>query len=93
MKPRKSKSRVELFPFVEMEKLIPENHILRLIDRYVDFIFTDELVDHTYSETTGRPAADPELMIRISSAIFPYGNSCFRKKKVKRKRSICSYRL
>ena len=65
MKPLKDKPQEELFPFVEMEKLIPEHHILRLIDRYVDFSFIDELVDHTYSETTGRPAEDPELMVRI----------------------------
>ena len=45
MKPRKQMPQEELFPFVEMEKLIPENHILRLIDRYVDFSFIDELVD------------------------------------------------
>jgi transposase len=65
MKPRKNRPQEELFPFVEMEKLIPENHILRLIHRYVDFSFIHELVDHTYSETTGRPATDPELLIRI----------------------------
>ena len=65
MKPRKDKPQEELFPFVEMEKLVPENHILRLIDRYVDFSFIDDLVDHTYSAVTGRPATDPELMVRI----------------------------
>jgi len=65
MKPEKKKPQEELFPFVEMERLIPKNHILRMIDRYVDFSFIDDLVDHTYSETTGRPAADPELLVRI----------------------------
>jgi len=53
MKPLKSKPQEELFPFVEMTKLIPESHILRLIDRYVDFNFIDDLVEHTYSEDTG----------------------------------------
>ena len=75
MKPRKGKPQEELFPFVEMEKLIPENHILRMIDRYVDFSFIDELVDHTYSETTGRPATDPELMIRILTIGYLYNLS------------------
>lgn len=65
MKPRTSKPQEVLFPFVDMEKLIPENHILRLIDRHVDFSFIHELVDHTYSETTGRPATNPELLVRI----------------------------
>ena len=75
MKPRKEKHQEELFPFVEMEKLIPENHILRLIDRYVDFSFIDALVDHTYSETTGRPAEDPELMVRILTLGYLYNLS------------------
>lgn len=75
MKPRKQMPQEELFPFVEMEKLIPENHILRLIDRYVDFSFIDELVDHTYSETTGRPAEDPELMVRILTLGYLYNLS------------------
>jgi len=75
MKSRKQVSQEELFPFVEMEKLIPENHILRLIDRYVDFSFIDELVDHTYSETTGRPAEDPELMVRILTLGYLYNLS------------------
>ena len=65
MKPRKEKPQEELFPFIEMEKLVPANHILRMIDRFIDFSFIDELVDHTYSEVTGRPATDPELMVRI----------------------------
>jgi transposase len=65
MQSPKSRPQEEMFPFVEMEKLIPENHILRLIHRYVDFSFIHDLVDHTYSETTGRPATDPELLVRI----------------------------
>ena len=75
MKAAKRKPQEELFPFVEMEKLIPENHMLRLIDRYVDFSFIDELVDHTYSETTGRPATDPELMVRILTIGYLYNLS------------------
>ena len=75
MKPRKDKLQEELFPFVETEKLIPADHILRLIDRYVDFSFIDELVDHTYSETTGRPAVDPELMVRILTIEYLYNLS------------------
>jgi len=72
MKPRDRKPQEELFPFVEMEKLVPENHILRLIDRYVDFSFINDLVDHTYSEVTGRPATDPELMVRILTLGYLY---------------------
>jgi transposase len=75
MVPRKSKPQEELFPFVEMEKLVPENHVLRAIDRYVDFSFIDGLVSHTYSDSTGRPATDPELMVRILVIGYLYGLS------------------
>jgi len=75
MRPRERMPQEELFPFVEMEKLIPENHILRVIDRYVDFSFIHELVEHTYSEDTGRPAVDPELMIRIITIGYLYNLS------------------
>ena len=75
MRPRNDKPQEEMFPFVDMAKLVPESHILRLIDRYVDFSFIDGLVDHTYSETTGRPATDPELLVRILLIGFLYNLS------------------
>ncbi|HID24023.1 MAG TPA: transposase, partial [Planctomycetaceae bacterium] len=56
-------------------KLVPEDHILRLIDRHVDFSFIDDLVDHTYSDVTGRPATDPELMVRILMLGYLYNLS------------------
>ena len=74
MKPRKKMQEI-LFPFIEMGKLVPEDHMLRMIDRYVDFSFIDGLVDHTYSETTGRPAEDPELMVRILTVGYLYNLS------------------
>jgi transposase len=56
---------MELLPFLDMERLIPDTHILRLIDRYVDFSFIHDLVDGVYSDSTGRPAWDPEIMLRL----------------------------
>jgi transposase len=73
MTPRKQKPQEELFPFVEMAKLVPDNHLLRAVDRYVDFSFIDELVSHTYSDSLGRPATDPELMVRILVIGYLYG--------------------
>jgi transposase len=75
MRPSKQIPQEELFPFVSVEKLIPKNHILRLVDRYVDFSFVDKLVEHTYSDTTGCPAKDPELIIRIITIGYLFGLS------------------
>jgi len=55
----------EEFQYFSMESLVPENHILRQINKYVDLSFIDELVDHTYSDYTGRYCVDPKLMVRI----------------------------
>lgn len=63
MRARRDKQQ-ELFSFVEIDRLVPKNHLLRLIDRYVDFSFIHELVDPVYSDSTGRPAWDPELILR-----------------------------
>ena len=44
---------------------IPENHILKLIDEAVDFSFINSLLEDTYSKYYGRPAKEPELMVKL----------------------------
>src|SRR6516162_1602155 len=53
-----------LFYEFSLERHVPETHLLRAIDRFVEL---DELRAHLapfYSET-GRPSIDPELLIRM----------------------------
>ncbi len=42
-----------LFYYLRPEELIPEGHILRLIDKHVDFSFIREKVKDLYSHTGG----------------------------------------
>ena len=44
---------------------IPENHILKLINSAISLSFVTELVESSYCKHFGRPAASPEMMIRI----------------------------
>ena len=44
---------------------IPENHILKLINSAISFEFVTKLVESSYCKTFGRPAKDPEMMVRI----------------------------
>jgi len=44
---------------------IPKNHILKNIDDAVDFSFVNELLKESYCENFGRPAKEPELMMRL----------------------------
>ncbi len=44
---------------------IPKNHTLKLINEAVDLTFITKLLEDSYSKTQGRPAKNPELMLRI----------------------------
>jgi transposase len=68
-----SHSRSEsLFYYFRIEDQVPENHLLRLIDRHVSFEFVREKLKNSYSDT-GRPSIDPELLLRILLVGYLYG--------------------
>jgi transposase len=54
----------ELFYDFCLDKYIPQDHLLRQIDQFLDFEPFKEHLKPNYSHT-GRPSIDPELMIRI----------------------------
>ncbi|TFI59653.1 DDE transposase [Sphingomonas parva] len=53
-----------LFYGFSLERHVPDDHLLRRIDRFVDLTDIREHLRPYYSET-GRPSIDPELMIRM----------------------------
>jgi transposase len=53
-----------LFYYFRMEDHVPEHHLLRLVDRYIDFAFVRKTLEASYSHT-GRPSIDPEVLLRI----------------------------
>ena len=59
--------------FVSAETLVPENHLLRDIDRAIDFSFIYELVQYKYSQDQGRPSLDPVMLIKIPLLQYLYG--------------------
>jgi transposase len=61
-----------LFYYFRMEDHIPEDHLLRLIDRHIDFAFVRETLKESYSHT-GRPSIDPEVLLRILLIGYLYG--------------------
>ncbi len=65
-------SRQMAMVFVDMESLIPENHLLRKIDRMVSFDFIYELLAPYYS-ATGRPSVDPASMFKMLLVGYLYG--------------------
>jgi hypothetical protein len=65
-----------LFYYFRAEDQVPENHLLRLIDKHISFE-VEQLKD-SYSET-GRPSIDPELLLRILFLGYLYGITSERK--------------
>ena len=62
----------ELFYEFSLERHIPSDHLLRLIDRFVDLSGIREHLRPFYSEI-GRPSIDPELMIRMLIIGYCFG--------------------
>ena len=67
-----------LFYYFRLEDQIPENHLLRLIDKHISFEFVRQELKDSYSET-GRPSIDPELLLRILLIGYLYGVTSERK--------------
>ena len=53
-----------LFYGFSLERHVPDNHLLRRVDRFVDLSEVRTRLVPYYSET-GRPSIDPELTIRM----------------------------
>ena len=67
-----------LFYYFRLEEYIPEDHLLRLIDKHISLAFVRERLKDSYSET-GRPSIDPELLLRILLIGYLYGITSERK--------------
>jgi len=67
-----------LFYYFRLEDQIPETHLLRLIDKHINFDFVREQLRNSYSEA-GRPSIDPELLLRILLIGYLYGITSERK--------------
>lgn len=58
---------------VILEQLVPQNHLLRRIDRSVDFTFIRKLCAPLYCADNGRPAIEPEVLFRMLFVGYLYG--------------------
>jgi len=63
----------ELIASSTLERLIPDDHILKRVDRVVDLSWIRDEVRHLYSEGIGRPSIDPESALRLMLAGFFQG--------------------
>lgn len=59
--------------FVMIERLVPEDHLLRKIDKYIDFGFIREKVRPFYCPDNGRPSVDPVMLFKMLFIGYLYG--------------------
>ena len=58
----KKREQIQMFC---MDDLVPQDHLLRLIDRAIDWSFIYGLVEEKYCSDNGRPSIDPVVLIKI----------------------------
>ncbi|MBQ3979478.1 MAG: IS1182 family transposase [Lachnospiraceae bacterium] len=56
-----------------MDDLVPQDHMLRKIDRALRWDFIYDLVEDKYSPDQGRPSLDPVMLIKIPFIQYLYG--------------------
>lgn len=71
LKPRKDKQ-IE-FEMVTIDQLVPEDHELRKIDKYIDFSFIYNKVAGYYCTDNGRPPIDPVMLFKMMFIGYLYG--------------------
>lgn len=59
--------------FVCIEELVPKDHLLRKIDRVIDFEFIREKVKELYCADNGRPAIDPVVLFKMLFLGYLFG--------------------
>lgn len=61
------------YDFVCIDDLVPKSHLLRKIDKYIDFTFIYDLVKGLYCEDNGRPPVDPVVLFKMLFIGYLYG--------------------
>ena len=57
------------------DRIVPVDHLLRKINQVVDFSFKGQILKDRYNPDIGRPAEDPEFMLRLCLLQYIYGDS------------------
>ncbi len=74
----KTTSRQHEVSIVILEDLVPQDHLLRKVDKSFDFSFIYPLVEDLYSHT-GRPSIDPVVLVKYAFLNHLYGFNSIRR--------------
>ena len=67
---RQERWQEELFVAGPLRELVPDEHILKRVDKVLDLSWLREEVRDSYCEENGRPSIDPEAAVRLMLAGF-----------------------
>lgn len=70
---RDSMNQQQKMEFVMLEQLVKPDHLLRKIERNIEFEFIYEVVHELYSHETGRPSVDPVVLFKMELIQKLYG--------------------
>lgn len=70
-----------------IEKLVPEDHLVRKRDHAIDFDFIYDLVKDLHSSDKGRPSIDPVVLIKMEFIQYIFDIRSVRKRSKKWKRT------
>jgi transposase len=71
----KDQWQVRMVQVLNLEAMVPDNHMLRHIDRVLDLSFVRPRVAHLYCLDNGRPSTPPELIVRMLLLEYLYNLS------------------
>ena len=58
---------------VMIDELVPDDHLLRKINKYIDFSFINEICKPYYCADNGRPAIEPVVILKMLFLGYLYG--------------------
>ena len=62
-----------------MDELVPSDHLLRKIDKVIDFSRIYEFVEDLYCPNNGRPSVDPVVLFKMVLIQHLYGINSLRR--------------
>ena len=66
----KKREQIQMFC---MDDMVPQDHLLRIIDKAINWNFIYDLVVDKYSSDNGRPSMDPVMLIKLPFIQYLYG--------------------
>ena len=57
---------------VSLDEMVPEDHLVRKLEKAIDFSFIYDLVEDLYSDR-GRPGVDPVVLIKLPFLQYTFG--------------------